>query len=290
MSEVKRINYRMINVHEVTRGATQYVSFEQESNETDEEIIERLRERFQILEDMTFAVKKGHVRAMIVSGAAGVGKSWGVENVLSDYQLMADIANDQKLRQFEVVKGKISALGLYAKLYQYRDKNNVIVFDDIDDVLMEEACLNILKAAVNTSGSCTVHWNTDSRKLDREDIPNSFDFRGGLIFITNINLGDVRSKRTASHIRALESRCHTIDLTIHTQREILLRIRQLVKDGMLDRYGFEQETVDEILNFIEDNKGKAEVLDLRTVIKLADLCRAFPERWKAMANVTLLKG
>lgn len=290
MSEVKRINYRVINVNEVARGATQYVSFEHESNETDDEIIERLRERFQILEDMTRAVKQGHVRAMIVSGAAGVGKSWGVENVLADYQLIADIANNEKLRQFEVVKGKISALGLYAKLYQYRDPKNVIVFDDIDDVLMEESCLNILKAAVNTSGSCTVHWNTDSRKLDREDIPNSFDFRGGLIFITNINLADVRSKRTASHIRALESRCHTIDLTIHTQREILLRIRQLIKDGMLDNYGFAQETVDEIVNFIEDNKGQAEVLDLRTVIKLADLCRAFPDRWKAMANVTLLKG
>ena len=35
--------------------------------ETDEEIIERLRKRFDILEDMTQAVKEGTVRAMIVT-------------------------------------------------------------------------------------------------------------------------------------------------------------------------------------------------------------------------------
>ena len=289
MSEVKkRIGWRFIDVNQ--SSAPSYVSFEQESNETDEEIIERLRERFQILEDMTAAVKQGHVRALIVSGAAGVGKSWGVEQVLSNYEMLATIAGDEKLRQFEVVKGSMSALGLYAKLYNYRDPKNVLVFDDIDDILVDESCLNILKAAVNTSGKCTIHWNTDSRKLDREDIPNSFDFRGGLIFITNIKLSDIRGKRAAAHLKALESRCHYIDLTIHTQREIMLRIRQLIGDGMLDNYGFDEEGVNDVINFIEDNKHQANVLDLRTVIKVADLKRAFPDRWKSLANVTLLKN
>src|SRR5210317_2326476 len=35
--------------------------------ETDEETVERMRERFQMLEDMTAASKRGDVRAMIVS-------------------------------------------------------------------------------------------------------------------------------------------------------------------------------------------------------------------------------
>ena len=50
--------------------------------ETDEEIIERLRKRFDILEDMTQATKEGTVRAMIVTGPPGVGKSFGVDKVL----------------------------------------------------------------------------------------------------------------------------------------------------------------------------------------------------------------
>jgi hypothetical protein len=57
-----------------------------ERKESDEEIIERIRERFDMLKDMTKAVKKGNVRAMIVSGPPGVGKSHGVEEVLDRYQ------------------------------------------------------------------------------------------------------------------------------------------------------------------------------------------------------------
>jgi replication-associated recombination protein RarA len=41
----------------------------------DDEIMERLKQRFDILEDMTRAVKKGDVRSMIVTGPPGVGKS-----------------------------------------------------------------------------------------------------------------------------------------------------------------------------------------------------------------------
>ena len=40
----------------------------QPKDETDEEVIERMRKRFAILEDMTKATKRGDVRAMIVSG------------------------------------------------------------------------------------------------------------------------------------------------------------------------------------------------------------------------------
>ena len=52
------------------------------SVESDDEIKQRLRERFEILMDMTRAVKRGDVRAMIVTGPPGVGKSFGIEEVL----------------------------------------------------------------------------------------------------------------------------------------------------------------------------------------------------------------
>ena len=71
--------------------------------ETDEETIERLRERFDMLEDMTRATKRGDVRAMIVSGPPGVGKSHGVEKVLGNHELIAQLGN--KPAKYEVVKG-----------------------------------------------------------------------------------------------------------------------------------------------------------------------------------------
>jgi len=270
------------------------LSLEQEtpaqSKETDAEIIERLRERFEILDDMTRAVKKGAVRAMIVSGAPGVGKSFGVENVLSKHGLMADIANDEKLKKYEIVKGAMSAIGLYSKLYEFSAEKNILVFDDCDSVLLDDLSLNILKAALDTSKRRMIHWNTDSRLLRAEGVPNSFEFKGGAIFITNINFANIKSKKLQDHLLALESRCHYIDLTIHTEREKMLRIKQIVADGMLDVYGFTEEAVRELLEFIDANKKQLRELSLRTVLKTADLMKSFPNgKWKRVAQISLMR-
>jgi len=257
--------------------------------ETDEEIIERMRERFQMLEDMTKATKKGTVRAMIVSGPPGVGKSFGVEKVLGKHDLLADIAQDSKLKKYEVVKGAMSAIGLYCKLFQYADKDNVIVFDDCDSVLLDDLSLNILKAALDSKKTRRIHWNTDSFKLRNEGVPDSFEFKGSAIFITNIKFDNVKSKKLRDHLEALESRCHYIDLTIDSERDKLLRIQQITNDGMLNDYGLSKDVVDEILDFIDLNKKRLRELSLRTVLKVADLAKAFPERWEAMAENTVMK-
>jgi DNA-binding NarL/FixJ family response regulator len=262
----------------------------QQSKETDAEIIERLRERFDILDDMTRAVKKGAVRAMIVSGAPGVGKSFGVEKVLSKHQLMADVADDQKLKKYEIVKGAMSAIGLYSKLYEYSAEKNILVFDDCDSVLLDDLSLNILKAALDTSKKRTIHWNTDSRLLRSEGVPNSFEFKGGAIFITNINFQNIKSKKLQDHLAALESRCHYIDLTIHTEREKMLRIRQIVADGMLNEYEFTAEQTTELIEFIDANKARLRELSLRTVLKCADLMRSFAgTKWQRVAQISLMR-
>ena len=154
------------------------------ARETDQQIIDRLRERFQILTDMTKAVKQGIVRAMIVSGPPGVGKSFGVEEVLQKDDLFNTIA--EKKPRYEIVKGASSAIGLYSKLYEYSKPKNVLVFDDCDDILMDELSLNLLKGALDSSKRRWIAWNTDSRILRSEGIPDRFEFSGSAIFITNI--------------------------------------------------------------------------------------------------------
>lgn len=278
--------YRVITAEP---AATVQAQTQPQSRETDQEIIERLRERFEILEDMTRAVKKGDVRAMIVSGAPGVGKSFGVERVLAKHTLMADVAGDAKLKKFEIVKGAMSAIGLYSKLYEYSQDKCILVFDDCDSVLLDDLSLNILKAALDTSKRRMIHWNTDSRLLRSEGVPNSFEFRGGAIFITNINFQNIRSKKLQDHLAALESRCHYIDLTIHTEREKMLRIQQIVEDGMLQDYEFSAEQTAELVGFIAANKARLRELSLRTVLKTADLMRSFPQRWQRVAEVSLMR-
>ena len=257
--------------------------------ETDEETVERLRERFEILEDMTKAAKKGTVRAMIVTGPPGVGKSYGVEKVLSKHDLVHDIAADGRPKKFEFVKGAMSAIGLYCKLFNYADKDNVLVFDDCDSVLQDDLSLNILKAALDSKKSRRICWNTDSFKLRNEGVPDHFEFKGSAIFITNIKFDNVKSKKLRDHLEAIESRCHYIDLTIDTEREKMLRIKQIVGDGMLKDHMLSEEVHQEVVDFIDSNKKRLRELSLRTVLKVADLAKAFPDRWEAMSENTVLR-
>lgn len=255
-------------------------------NESDEEIMNRLRERFGMLMDMTKAVKRGDVRAMIVSGPPGVGKSHGVEQVLERYKMMESLGASKK---YEIVKGAMSPIGLYCKLYNYADKDNVIVFDDCDSIFDEPLALNILKAALDSKKTRTINWNTDSFKLRNEGVPDSFKFEGSCIFITNLKFDHVKSKKLRDHLEALESRCHYIDLTIDTEHEKMLRIRQVIQDGMLDTYDLTDEVKEEIIDFVDINKKRLRELSLRTVIKTADLAKAFPDNWEAVAENTLIR-
>ena len=257
------------------------------AHETDEQIVERLRLRFEVLKDMTKAVKQGTVRAMIVTGPPGVGKSFGVDEVLSKDDLFDTLG--QRKPKYEIVKGAMSAIGLYSKLYQYSEKGNVIVFDDCDSVLLDDLSLNILKAALDTSKKRTISWNTDSRVLRNEGVPDKFEFKAGAIFITNIKFENVRSKKLQDHLAALESRCHYVDLQMDTEREKVLRIKQIVQDGMLDSYEFEDIQRDEVVDFVMENRSKMRELSLRTVLKVADLRKSFATNWKAMAEVTVMK-
>jgi len=267
------------------------MAVEKNLTETDDEIMTRLAERFEILEDMTKAVKRGDVRAMIVTGPPGVGKSFGVEKVLAKHDVFADIADDQKLRKYEVVKGAMSAIGLYSKLYEYSDKKCILVFDDCDSVLLDDLSLNILKAALDSSKKRMIHWNTDSRLLRSEGVPNSFEFKGGAIFITNIKFDHVKSKKLKDHLEALESRCHYLDLTIDTEREKLLRIRQVVRDcGMLDDYDLSDEAKAEVVDFINTNSKRMRELSLRMVLKIADLRASMPRNWARVAELSCMRS
>jgi hypothetical protein len=284
--------YKVLSLE--TNPKTTVKSLEQKAveknlTETDEQIKDRMRQRFDIADDMTRAVKRGDIRAMIMTGPPGVGKSYGVETVLAKHDMFADIANDSKLKKYEVVKGAMSAIGLYKKLYEFSDKKSILVFDDCDSVLLDDLSLNILKAALDSGKKRMICWNTDSRLLRSEGVPNAFEFKGGAIFITNIKFENVKSKKLQDHLAALESRCHYLDLTIDTEREKILRIEQIVEDGMLKDYEFEQYTVDEILDFIKDNKKKLRELSLRMVLKLADLKKSMPGNWRAVAEVTCMR-
>lgn len=267
--------------YELVDGPAVYNSKE----ETDAEVIERIRSRFEMLGDMTKAVKRGDVRAMIVSGPPGVGKSHGVEEVLDRYKMMETMGGR---KTHEVIKGAMSPIGLYCKLYKMADRGNVVVFDDCDSIFQEDLSLNILKAALDSKSSRWIHWNTDSFKLRNEGVPDKFKFEASAIFITNMKFDKVKGK-LREHLDALESRCHYMDLTIDTERDKMLRIRQVIEDGMLDGYTLADDVKLDIIDFVDVNKDRLRELSLRTVLKVADLAVAFPDRWDSFAENTVMR-
>jgi hypothetical protein len=257
--------------------------------ETDEQAMDRIRERFDILHEMTKATVTGDIRAMIVSGPPGVGKSFGVEQEI-DKATMFDKLAGKRLRA-EVVKGSATPIGLYQTLYKYSDPNCVIVFDDCDSILLDDVALNLLKGALDSGKKRKISWLSESSSLRREGIPDSFEFKGSAIFITNLKFDKMKSQKLKDHLDALQSRCHYLDLTLDTMRDKILRIKQIAKDGVLFAdYDFAPEVQDEIIDFMDANQNRLREMSLRMAIKIADLRKMSVMNWKRLAETTCMKA
>ena len=256
--------------------------------ETDEEIMQRIETRFAILDDMTKATISGDVRAMIVVGPPGVGKSYGVEYQLEKAGIF-DKLSGKKMR-YEVIKGAMTPIGLYCTLYRFSDPKNVLVFDDCDSILMDDVALNILKAALDSGKKRRIYWNSDSSMLRREGVPDQFDFKGSVIFITNLKFDNLKSKKLQDHLEALQSRCHFLDLTLNTMRDKFLRIKQIFRKGdLFQDYDMTPEQGEEILQFMSDNKDRLREMSLRMALKIADLRKISPN-WQSLAENTCMRN
>ena len=262
-----------------------------ENKETDAEAMDRIANRFSVLDEMSKACINGDIRAMIVSGPPGVGKSFGVTRQMEKASLFDQIAS--KRTRFEIVKGAMSGIGLFATLYKFSDPKNVLVFDDCD-VWEDQDALNVLKGALDSGKNRRISWNKDSRLLREEGVPNSFNFQGSVIFITNLNFSDRRSNKIKAHLEALQSRCHYLDLTINNDRDKMLRIKQVHRDadqegGLFSDYDFTPEQGNEIMDFMWGNHNKLREVSLRMALKIADLVKISPDNWHNLAKATCMK-
>jgi predicted AAA+ superfamily ATPase len=293
---IANVKIQLNNINDVSwRGSPimgdSTIAFQPAVVESDADAMDRIKTRFEILDDMSRATIGGDIRAMIVSGPPGVGKSYGVEQQMEKASLFDQLTNSRT--RYEVVKGAMTALGLYAVLYKYSDAKNVLVFDDCDSVFADDLALNILKAALDSGKSRKICWNSDSSLLNREGIPNSFEFKGSAIFITNLKFENIRSKKLQDHLEALQSRCHFLDLTIDNDRDKMLRIKQVNRDcegGLFREYKFENGEDKMIFDFMEKNAHKLREVSMRMALKIADLFKIQKnDNWKMLAESTCMR-
>jgi hypothetical protein len=253
--------------------------------ETDDQIDTRLRSRFRTVGIMAKSACDGITRSLIVSGPPGLGKSFTVEKIVSDY--------DKSGKKAVICKGYVRPTGLYKTLYEYRHAGNVIVFDDCDSAFQDMDALNLLKAACDTTEKRRLMWGAETRMTDAngKPMPWSFDFEGSIIFITNYDFDAAiaANNKFSEHFNALISRSHYIDTGMKSIRDYLVRIQQVVDEGMLDDMGLTAYQQRDIIDFVFDNAPKFRELTLRMVIKLAGLYNISRTEWKTMASVTLFK-
>jgi len=252
------------------------------------EIEVKLQDRFEALEIMSEATGNGINRALIVSGPAGLGKSYTVEAKMAELEKQG--------HHITYIKGYVRPLALYKLLYESRRANSVLVFDDSDSIFHDDVSMNLLKSACDSTDRRVLHWL--SRSLEREEdedgenIPEKFEFEGSIIFITNYDFDRLieSGNKLAPHFEALVSRSHYLDLAMKTKLDYLVRIKQVVRGGMLRDRGFSVSDETMIMEFIVDNVDRLRELSLRMVVKLSGLYKMNPANWQKLAKQTCFRG
>lgn len=253
---------------------------------TDKEISQEIEDRFEVLTLLTDGVIKRQIKALIVSGAAGIGKTYNIEHQLEK----AEAAG--KISKFSMLTGSCSAVGLFLQLWNHQNEGNVLVLDDIDSIFNDEEALNLLKGALDTGRRRSITWTKDSSFLEKEGIDRSFDFHGTVIFITNHNFDALIDKgnKLSVHYEALISRCMYLDLGIHSMREVIIRIRQVIaKTDMMSKLGINKAETDHMMDWMMNNTDTLRKVDLRTMIKLAHIYKTSRKGWQMVAKAALCR-
>ena len=250
---------------------------------SDEEIEERLDDLFEALVIMTEATAHGMNRSLIVSGPAGIGKTFESDRVLDN------LGPDFHVKR---VSGFMRLTGMYRLLYENRFSNRTIVFDDSDSIFADDDKLNLLKNATDTKEVRKISWGaeTSMETENGEAIPREFVFEGNIIFITNTDMQAMaqRGGRSAEHFEALISRSHYLAITMPENRDYIIRIKQVIAGGMLRNKGFTQDQEDTVLTYMEVYQDELRELSLRMALKLAGLMKMTP-KWERLAKATCLK-
>ena len=258
------------------------------SNETVVQIEQKLAERFEALEALTEATGRGTNRALIVSGPPGLGKSYTVEEKMAEFEKMG--------KNVAYIKGYVRPLALYKLLYETRHLDSILVFDDSDSIFADENCMNLLKTACDSTDRRVLHWL--SKSIEREEdeegesIPEKFDYEGSIIFITNKDFDALiaEGNKMSTHFEALVSRALYLDLAMKTKMDYIVRIKQVVRGGMMRKRGFTAAEEAQIMEFVTSNVEKFRELSLRMVVKLGNLYRSDKRSWQKFARLSCFRN
>jgi hypothetical protein len=174
-------------------------------------------------------------------------------------------------------------------------KGGVLIFDDCDGVYRDEDSINLLKIATDTTKERLVSWRKNATWLDDYGIDRTFDFKGSIIFLTNIDFEKriQADGKMTEHYRAFIDRAAYLCLTVRTSRDfmIVLRVKAGGKNGFLRNapYNFNDEQMAALFQFVEEHKRDFYNLSLRLVGQLATQMLEDPDNWQMDAKATKMR-
>jgi hypothetical protein len=223
----------------------------------------------------------GDQASVVVSGPGGLGKSHTVVaaleasgltdvTVLDEFQV-GSVLNTAK--SYRVIKGYSTPKGLYRTLYE--NKDGVVVFDDCDSVLKDPVSLNLLKAALDSYDRRIISWRADMRD---EELPQSFEFKGRVIFISNLP--------SEALDQAIISRSMAVDLTMTAEQKIQRMQFLLDQPEFMPEYA--KSLKQDALNLINTLRDSVKELSLRTLIQVTKIRKSAGAKWKDLAEYTIV--
>lgn len=243
-----------------------------------------INERFKIVEDYVDMVANKHLASALITGEGGLGKSHTVMKSLRSSGLK-DISTleigarlNGPFKGYLIVKGYSTPKGLFRTLYENRDQ--VVVFDDCDSVLRDPTAVNLLKAALDSYDQRVISWNAEG--LGDDDLPKTFEFTGGVIFISNLSKLKIP--------QSIRSRAMCADVSM-TRAECIERMHVIARsEDFMSSYELEHKL--EALEFVAENANNPLIneLNLRSLINVVKARTSKPEHWKRLGLYSMVNG
>jgi hypothetical protein len=290
MSEIKFVNGKYVatvngkTVKRSKREHLEYVIRKATKESVDSAPVQESRfsinERFGFVSDMVAMLASGAQASVVVTGPGGLGKSFTVSQTLTalgfkDVSVLEDFAVGTVLKTaktFRVIKGYSTPKGLYRTLYE--NKDGVIVFDDCDSVLKDAVSLNLLKGALDSYSRRIISWRAD---IKDEDLPTSFEFKGRVIFISNLASSNID--------QAIITRSMAVDLSM-TNKQKIERMQHLLTSGEF-MPEFDKTIKADAMGLIERLQDSVKELSLRTLIQVTKIRQGAGKNWANLAEYTI---
>lgn len=267
--------------------------------ETPAQIIDRVADRFDIMYKVAKGCAQGLVHSIIISGAGGVGKTYGVTQVVEqerqERQSMIELMPDAGINELivEVIGGYMTPMHLYMALYRNRFENSLLIFDDCDSVLEDSKSINLLKHATDSSSKRYISYASGAKELEENDVPSGFEFQGTIMVISNLDFHGIVARgrhKLVPHLQALMTRTDVLDLKLHTNREKVIWINHVVEStNLLINEGLSGEQQKMVMQYIEKHQDNFQSLSFRNVRRIAAYMKIDFDSWERYANVLMLK-